>query len=31
MAAEDALREEYEYHRDVAARAFDDAVSEFGG
>ena len=30
MSAEDALREEYEYHREVAARAFGDAVRAFG-
>jgi glutamate-ammonia-ligase adenylyltransferase len=29
--AEDSLRDEYAYHKDVAARAFRDALSTFGG
>ena len=28
--AEDSLRDEYAYHRDVAARAFHEGVAKFG-
>jgi len=31
IAAEDALREEYAYHRDVAARSFAKTVEAFSG
>jgi glutamine synthetase adenylyltransferase len=31
MTAEDSLREEYAYHRDVAARGFREAIAHFRG
>jgi len=31
MGAADALREEYDYHRNVAAREFRTAITSLGG